>query len=90
MGQHHETVRIEGVNESMKYTVVIEKAPSNYAAYVPDLPGCVATGATREAVLEEIREAIAFHIESLREHDEPVPEPQSTAEVVDVGAVTAE
>ena len=59
MGQHHDTVRIEGVNESMKYTVVVEKAPSNYAAYVPDLPGCVATGATREAVLEEIREAIA-------------------------------
>jgi len=74
----------------MKYTVVIEKAPSNYAAYVPDLPGCVATGATREAVLQEIREAIAFHIESLREHGEPVPKPQSSAEVVDVGAVTAE
>ena len=73
----------------MKYTVVIEKAPSNYAAYVPDLPGCVATGATRDAVLAEIREAIAFHIESLREHDELVPEPQSTAEVVDVGVTTA-
>lgn len=90
MGQHPETVRIEGVNESMKYTVVIEKAPSNYAAYVPDLPGCIATGGTWEAVLREIHEAIAFHIESLREHGEPVPEPQSTAEVVDVGAVTAE
>ena len=89
MGQHHETERIEGVSESMKYTIVIEKAPSNYAAYVPDLPGCVATGDTREAVLKEIREAIAFHLESLREHGEPVPEPQSTAEVVDVGAATA-
>ena len=74
----------------MKYTVVIEKTPSNYAAYVPDLPGCVATGGTRESVLREIRDAIAFHIESLREHGEPVPEPQSTAEVVDVGAVMAE
>ena len=90
MGQHHDTVRIEGVKGSVKYAVVIEKAPNNYAAYVPDLPGCVATGDTREAVLEEIREAITFHIESLREHGEPVPEPQSTAEVVDVGAVTAE
>lgn len=90
MGQHHETVRLEGVNGSMKYTIVIEKAPGNYAAYVPDLPGCVATGTTREAVLVEIREAIAFHIESLREHVEPVPEPQSTAEVVDVGAVASE
>lgn len=68
MGQHPETVRTEGVNESVKYTVVIEKAPSNYAAYVPDLPGCVATGVSREAVLAEIREAIAFHIENLREH----------------------
>jgi predicted RNase H-like HicB family nuclease len=92
LGQYHEAVRIEGVKEPMKYTVVIEKAPSNYAAYVPDvpdLPGCVATGSTRDAVLAEIREAIAFHIESLREHGEPVPEPQSTAEVVDVGVTTA-
>ena len=74
----------------MKYTVIVEKAPRNFAAHVPDPPGCVATGVTREAVLEEIHEAIAFHIESLREHGEPVPEPQSTAEVVDVGAVQAE
>ena len=50
----------------MKYTVVIEKAPSNYAAYVPDLPGCVATSSTREGVLEEIRLAIEFHIEGMR------------------------
>ena len=74
----------------MKYTVVIEKASRNHAAYVPDLPGCVTTGGSREAVLEEIRQAIAFHIESLREHGEPVPEAQSTAEVVDVSAVTVE
>ena len=73
----------------MKYTVVIEKAPGNYAAFVPDLPGCVATGATREAVLQEVREAISFHIESLRAHGEPVPEPLSTAEVVEIGAATA-
>ena len=88
-GHHHETVRAEAVNEFIKYTVVIEKAPCNYAAFVPDLPGCVATGATRKAVLEEIREAISFHIESLRAHGEPVPEPQSTAEVVEIGAATA-
>ena len=73
----------------VKYTVVIERAPTNYAAYVPDLPGCVATGDTREELLKEIREAIEFHIESLREHGEPVPEPQSTAAVVEVGAVPA-
>ena len=71
----------------MKYTVVIEKAPNNFAAYVPDLPGCVATGSTREELLNEIREAIAFHIESLREHGEPVPEPQTTAVVVDAEAL---
>ena len=67
----------------MEYTVVIEKSPNNFAAYVPDLPGCVATGSTREELLDEIREAIVFHIESLREHGEPVPEPQTTAAVVD-------
>ena len=56
----------------MQYTIVIEKSPRNYAAYVPDLPGCVATGATREEAVNEIREAIRFHIESLLEHGEPV------------------
>lgn len=68
----------------MQYTVVIEKSPRNFAAYVPDLPGCVATGVTREEVIRQIRQAIAFHIESLRQQDEVVPEPQSTAAVVDV------
>ena len=67
-----------------------ECSPNNFAAYAPDLPGCVATGTTREELLVEIREAIEFHIESLREHGEPVPEPQTTAEVVDAGAVAAE
>ena len=70
----------------MQYTIVIETAPSNYAAYVPDLPGCVATGATGEEAVREMRQAIEFHIESLREHGEPVPEPQCTATVVDVAA----
>ena len=71
----------------MRYAIVIEKAPSNYAAYVPDLPGCVATGASREEALHEISEAIRLHIESLREHHEPVPEPSCTTAVVDVAAV---
>ena len=70
----------------MQYTVIIEKAPGNLAAYVPDLPGCVATGSTRAELLEEISGAIDFHIESLCDHGEPVPEPQSTAEVVEVDA----
>ena len=70
----------------MEYTIVIEKAPGNYAAYVPDLPGCVATGATRDETIREIGAAIALHIESLREHGEPVPSPQCTATVVQIAA----
>ena len=71
----------------MKYTVVIEKTPNNYAAYVPDLPGCVATASTREELLEEVREAIQFHIEGMREDGEPVPEPQATSTVVEVAEI---
>lgn len=70
----------------MQYTIVIEKSPHNYAAYVPDLPGCVATGSTRDETVDEMRRAIEFHIESLREHGEPVPAPRSSAAVVDVAA----
>ena len=73
----------------MKYTVVIEKTPNNYAAYVPDLPGCVATANSPEELLEEIREAIEFHIEGMCEDGEHVPEPQATAAVVDAAVVDA-
>ena len=68
----------------MKYAVVIEKAESNYSAYVPDLPGCVATGKTKAEVTRNVREVIAFHIEGLREDGLPVPEPQTSAEFVEV------
>ena len=71
---------------NMQYTIVIERTPRNFSAYVPDLPGCIATGATKEEVVREICEAIEFHIESLQEHGDPVPEPQRTAAVVDVAA----
>ena len=74
---------------AVKYTVVIEKSPNNYAAYVPDLPGCIATGKTEGEVIAEIREAIAFHIESLVEHGEAVPKPQTVAASVDVGVLAA-
>ena len=60
-----------------------------FAAYVPDLPGCVAMASTRAELLTEISDAIEFHIESLRDHGDPVPEPQSTAEIVEVGATAA-
>ena len=68
----------------MKYTIVIEKAPNNYAAYVPDLPGCVATAGTRAEVIQLMREGIAFHLDGLREDGVPVPPPQATAVEVDV------
>ncbi len=73
----------------MKYTVVIERTANNYAAYVPDLPGCVAAADTREEALKEIREAIEFHIEGMREDGESIPEPQTTAAVVDAAVTVA-
>ena len=65
----------------MKYTVVIEKGSNNYAAYVPDLPGCVATGGTRDEAARNMREAIQFHLEGMREDGLPIPEPRVTAAV---------
>lgn len=67
----------------MRYAVVIERAEGNCSAYAPDLPGCVATGATVEAAEHEIRAAIRFHIEGLREDGLPVPEPTSVIEYVE-------
>ena len=70
----------------MRYAIVIEKAESNYSAYVPDLPGCVATGGTLQELEAEIREAIEFHIEGLREDGLEVPVPSSSVEYIDVAA----
>ncbi|MDZ4855814.1 MAG: type II toxin-antitoxin system HicB family antitoxin [Nitrospirota bacterium] len=70
----------------MRYAVVIEKATDNYSAYVPDLPGCVATGATIEEVEAHIRKAIEFHLDGLREDGTPPPEPLSHVEYVEVAA----
>jgi predicted RNase H-like HicB family nuclease len=67
----------------MRYAIVIEQADGNYSAYVPDLPGCVATGDTIEEVEREIREAIQFHIAGLTEDGIPVPAPTSRAEYVE-------
>ena len=68
----------------MRYAIVIEKAAGNYSVYVPDLPGCVATAATVDAVEEEISEAIRFHIDGLKEDGLPIPEPTSMAEYAEV------
>lgn len=70
----------------MKYAVVIEKAQANFSAYVPDLPGCVATGATVEEAEAEIREAIAFHVEGMRDDGLPIPEPTSRVEYIELAA----
>ena len=70
----------------MRYAVVIEKGKGNYGAYVPDLPGCVATGDTIEEVEREIHEAIEFHLEGLRADGLPIPEPSSRVEYVEVAA----
>lgn len=70
----------------MRYAIVIEKGEGNLSAYVPDLPGCVATGSTIEEIEREIQEAIEFHIEGLRADGLPVPEPSSRVEYVEVAA----
>ncbi|MBA3805631.1 MAG: type II toxin-antitoxin system HicB family antitoxin [Acidobacteria bacterium] len=70
----------------MRYAIVIEKAENNYAAYVPDLLGCVATGKTIEETEQQIREAIEIHLRGMREDGLPIPEPSSHVEYVEVAA----
>ena len=67
----------------MRYAVVIEKANGNYSAYVPDLPGCVAPGQTQDEVNANIREAIRFHLDGLREDGLPIPAPEALCDYVD-------
>jgi predicted RNase H-like HicB family nuclease len=70
----------------MRFAIVIEQAEGNYSAYVPDLPGCVATGATAQEVEANIREAIEFHLEGMREDGVAVPVPQSKVHYIEVAA----
>jgi len=70
----------------MKYLIIIEKAKSNYSAYVPDLPGCVSTGKTVEQVRRNMQEAIDFHLEGMREDGAIIPKPSSTSAYVSVRA----
>jgi predicted RNase H-like HicB family nuclease len=70
----------------MRYAIVIERAAGNYSAYVPDLPGCVATGATIEETETSIREAIEFHLDGMREDGLAIPAPSSHVEYVEVAA----
>jgi len=68
----------------MKYAIVIEKAENNYAAYAPDVPGCVATAQTIEEVKREMKEALEFHFEGLRSDDDPIPQPTSLSDYVEL------
>lgn len=70
----------------MRYAIVIEPTESNFSAYVPDLPGCIATGATIAEVEQHIREAIEFHIEGMRADGHSVPAPRSQVDYVNVAA----
>jgi predicted RNase H-like HicB family nuclease len=70
----------------MRYLVVVEKGPTSFGAYVPDLPGYIAVGDTREEVLASIHEAIEFHLEGLKQQGAPIPPPASSSEVVDGAA----
>ncbi|MFH1043713.1 MAG: type II toxin-antitoxin system HicB family antitoxin [Pseudomonadota bacterium] len=70
----------------MRYAIVIEKAENNYSAYVPDLPGCVATGTTVAETESQIREAIEFHLDGLREDGAPIPQAASRVEYVEIAA----
>ena len=68
----------------MRYAIVVERAVNNYSAYVPDLPGCVATGATMEETEQLIREAVELHLTGLREDGLPIPQPSSQVDYVEV------
>jgi len=81
-----DAVRLKLRRDRCAYTAIIEKAANHYSAYVPDLPGCAATGATRKEVERLIREAIELYLRARREHGEPIPQPTSTAVVVEVVA----
>jgi predicted RNase H-like HicB family nuclease len=70
----------------MRYAVVIEQAEGNYSAYVPDLPGCIATGATLAETAQAIREAVEFHLDGLRDDGDPIPPATSRVDYVEVAA----
>lgn len=71
---------------AMRYAIVIEQAGTNYSAYMPDLPGCVASGSSIADVETRIREAIAFHLDGLREDGLPLPMPSSQVDYVEIAA----
>ena len=73
----------------MKYTVLIEKGPTNYGACIPDLPGCVAVADTKEEVIALIQEGIVYHLEEMQADGDPIPEPATTAMLMEVESPAA-
>lgn len=70
----------------MRYAVIVEEGDNSFGAHVPDLPGCIAVGDSKEEVLKLIQEAIEFHLAGLREDGQPIPQPSTTIEYVEVRA----
>jgi predicted RNase H-like HicB family nuclease len=70
----------------MRYAVIVEEGKTSFGAYAPDLPGCVAVAETRDEVLQLIEEAIEFHVQGLRQDGQPIPEPSSSIEYVEIRA----
>lgn len=70
----------------MQYVVILEEGPKSWGAYAPDLPGCVAAGDTREEAMKLIRDAIEFHLDGMKEAGEPIPEPHSHSEIIQINA----
>ena len=65
----------------MRYTIIIERGPNNFSTYAPDFPGCVAAAETEEETIKLMEEALAMHIEDMRQRGEPIPEPSSVRQV---------
>jgi predicted RNase H-like HicB family nuclease len=72
----------------MRYMVVVEEGPTSFGAYVPDLPGCIAVGESREEVLQLIREAIEFHLEGIHDEGQSAPPPHSSSALIEVQAAS--
>jgi len=74
------------MSDELRYLIIIEQGLNSYGAYVPDLPGCVAVGESREEAIELIRESIEMHLEDFRERGEAIPRPSSSGEIVAISA----
>jgi predicted RNase H-like HicB family nuclease len=81
---HYQAGRVRGAMK--KYAIVVEQGGHNLSAYVPDLPGCITTGGTMEEIERNIREAIEFHLDGLREDGQPIPEPRTAVTYVELVA----